>query len=251
MGPPVNAELGEHLGSGKEAEVFRHHDHVLKLYRQGASKGSAFREAASLAIVEKLGLPAPAPLGVTQVGERWGVLMTLAPGEPFGAVILRQAELIPDLLEAMAELHAKLLKQPGTGLMSLRARLATNIGRAPGLGDTERKRLLDGLRQRPECDRLCHGDFHPWNILGAPGRAIVVDWLDACSGSPEADICRSYVLMRPPAPQLAEAYLDVCEAMGLAGRADVLSWMPMVAAARLAEGVTDEVDALMEMARGQ
>lgn len=214
----MSAEPGELLGSGKEAEVFRRGDHVLKLNRQGASKASAFREAANLAIVETRGLPAPAPLGVTQVGERWGVLMTLAPGESFGAVILRQAELAPAYLEAMAELHARILTHPGTGLMSLQARLSASIGRAPGLGDAERKRLLDELRQRPEGDRLCHGDFHPWNILGPPGGAIVVDWLDACSGSPEADI---------------------------------LAWLPFVAAARLAEGVTDDVDALMAMVRGQ
>jgi Ser/Thr protein kinase RdoA (MazF antagonist) len=247
----MDAEFGELLGSGKEAEVFRRGDHVLKLNRRGASKASAFREAANLAIAETLGLPAPSPLGVTQVGERWGVLMTLATGESFGAVILRQAELIPHYLGTMAELHARILKQPGTGYMSLRARLSANIGRAPGLGDAERQRLLDELRARPEGDRLCHGDFHPWNILGPPGQAIVVDWLDACSGSPEADICRTYVLMKPPAPHLAEAYLDVCEAIGLATRNDVLAWSPLVAAARLAEGVKDGVDALMAMARGQ
>lgn len=247
----MNEELGESLGSGKEAEVFRRGDHVLKLNRRAASKASAFREAANLAIVEALGLPAPSPLGVTQVGERWGVLMTLAPGESFGVVIGRQAEITPDYLGAMADLHAQILEQPGTGLMTLKARLAANIGRAPGLGDEERHRLLDELRQRRDGDRLCHGDFHPWNVLGPPGRAIVVDWLDACAGRPEADICRSYVLMKPPAPQLAEAYLNVCEARGLASRADILAWRPFVAAARLAEGVTDGVDALMEMARGQ
>lgn len=244
------SEFGDLLGSGKEAEVFRRGDRALKLSRRGASKASAFREAANLAIVEALGLPAPIPLGVTQVGERWGVLMTLAPGESFGAVILRQAELIPHHLGAMADLHAHILQQPGTGLMSLRARLAANIERAPGLGDAERHRLLEALRQRPEGDRLCHGDFHPWNILGPPGRAIVVDWLDACSGSPEADLCRSYVLMRPPAPQLAEAYLELCEASGLASRAAILAWLPVIAAARLAEGVADGADVLMEMVRG-
>jgi hypothetical protein len=75
----MNAELGELLGSGKEAEVLLRGDHVLKLNRRGASKASAFREAANLAMVERLGLPAPMPLGVMQVHQRWGVLMTLAP----------------------------------------------------------------------------------------------------------------------------------------------------------------------------
>ena len=245
----MDAEYGHLLGSGKAAEVYLQGDHVLKLGRPGASKAAAFREAANLAVIEALGLPAPAPLGVARLGERWGVLMTLAQGESFGAAIQRLAKLIPDYLDAMAELHARILSQPGTWQMNLRARLSTNIGRAPGLGDAERKRLLDALLVRPEGDRLCHGDFHPWNILGPLGQAIVVDWLDACSGPPEADICRSYVLMKPRAPHLAEAYLSACETRGLASRDDVLSWAPFVAAARLAEGVEDDRDELMEMAR--
>ena len=245
----MNAEYGHLLGSGKGAEVYRQGDHALKLNRPGVSKAAAFREAANLAIVEALGLPAPAPLGVTRLGGRWGVLMTLAEGESFGAAMQRQPALIPDYLGAMVDLLALILCQPGTWQMGLRARLSSNIGRAPGLGDTERKRLLDALLARPEGDRLCHGDFHPWNILGSPRHAMVVDWLDACSGPPEADICRSYVLMKPKAPHLAEAYLSACETQGLAVRGDVLSWTPFVAAARLAEGVADDLDELMEMAR--
>ncbi len=245
----MTAEYGDLLGSGKEAEVYRRGDHVLKLSRPGASKVAAFREAANLAIVEALGLPAPTPLGVTQIGDRWGVLMTMAPGESFGAAMLRQAELVPDYLDAMAELHARILRQKGTWQTSLGARLSANISRAPGLGDAERKRLLEALLVRPEGDRLCHGDFHPWNILGSLQQAMVVDWLDACSGSPEADICRSYVLMKPRVPALAEAYLFACEARGLTSRGDVMNWSPFVAAARLAEGVEGDRDELMEMVR--
>lgn len=245
----MNADYGSLLGSGKEAEVYRQGDHVLKLSRAGTSKAAAFREAANLAIVEGLGLPAPAPLGVVQQNNRWGVLMTMVPGESFGAVMLRQPELVPDYLDAMAELHARILGQPGTWQASLEARLSSNIGKAPGLGDAERKRLLAALLARPTGDRLCHGDFHPWNILGPPRQAMVVDWLDACFGPAEADICRSYVLMQPHVPELAEAYLSACEARGLAARGDVLAWSPIVAAARLAEGVVGERDPLMEMAR--
>ncbi|KRA43231.1 hypothetical protein ASD80_08245 [Devosia sp. Root635] len=237
------------LGSGKQAEVYGQGDHVLKLGRPGASKAAAFREAANLAIVEALGLPVPAPLGVVQLNGRWGLQMTLAPGESFGAVIMRHPELTPNYLGAMVELHARILAQPGTGLVGLRARLSTNIGRAPGLGEAVRKRLLDALLERPQGDRLCHGDVHPWNILGPPDQPMVVDWLDACSGPAEADICRSYVLMKPQAPHLAEAYLAASETRGLACRGDVLSWAPLVAAARLAEGVADDLDELMEMAR--
>ncbi len=42
-------DIGELLGTGKEAEVYEHGALVLKLYRVTASKSAAFREAAILA----------------------------------------------------------------------------------------------------------------------------------------------------------------------------------------------------------
>jgi hypothetical protein len=73
-----------------------------------------------------------------------------------------------------------------------------------------------------------------------PGAAVVVDWLDATSGPREADVCRSYVLLMPHMPALADAYLAAyCAASGC-GRSAILAWLEVVAAARLAEGTSDE-----------
>ena len=78
--------------------------------------------------------------------------------------------------------------------------------------------------------------------------AVVVDWLDASRGNPASDVCRSYVLMkRHAAPELASAYLDLYAAVGDIAHGEVLAWLPFVAAARLAEGVPQEVDGLMQM----
>ena len=101
----------------------------------------------------------------------------------------------------------------------------------------------------PDGDCLCHGDYHPYNIMGPPGREVVIDWLVACRGEPAADACRSYVLLRPAAPELASAYLDAYAQVGGKSRAAILGWLPFVAAARLAEGVP-EVDELMKMVDG-
>jgi hypothetical protein len=241
----MNAELGELLGSGREAEVLRRGDHVLELNRRGASKASAFREAANLAIVERLGLPAPVPLGVTQVDQRW-VLMTLAPGESFGAVILRQTELMPDYLAAIAELHARILKQPGTGLMSLKERLsAISIrprARQCGAQATAR-RAAPMPRGWQVVSRRLPPLEHPW-ITPTSDRRRLARCLLGKPGDRHLPHVRAD---EAPRPQLADAYLAVCEAIGLATRADVLAWLPLVAAAGLADGV----DALMEMVRGR
>lgn len=241
-------ELGRLLGSGKEAEVFAAGELVLKLYRSPASKSSAFREAAILAIVEASGLPAPIVLGVRQVDGRWGLEMTRAAGEPLGDMMLREPARIAAGIDEMVKLHRRIHSRPGAGLTSLRQRLSHNIGKAGALlGPARQARLLDALAALPEGDRLCHGDFHPWNILQSGEQATIVDWLDATSGAPAADVCRSHVLMHPARPDLAAAYVNAYVASGGASVQEIFAWLPVVAAARLAENVPDETDRLMEM----
>jgi Ser/Thr protein kinase RdoA (MazF antagonist) len=239
--------LGPLVGTGKEAEVFAWGSGVLKLYRRPERKEAAFDEAAVLALAESFGLPAPRVRGVDQVDGRWGIAMTRVDGAAFGEAMLGEPGHIAGYLAAMASLHARLHRHSGARLGGMKARLADNIARAGGLGDARRRNLLDGLAALPDGDRLCHGDFHPWNILGAIGEETIVDWLDACRGVPAADVCRSFVLMRPHVPDLASDYVDAYANHAGVTRADVLIWLPFVAAGRLAEGVADETGALMEM----
>jgi aminoglycoside phosphotransferase (APT) family kinase protein len=242
------AGLGAPIGVGKEAEVFDAGPHVLKLYRAGRGKTSAFREAATLSIVERLDLPAPSVASVQRYGERWGITMSKAEGLSFGEQMKAAADIGPCLRE-MAGLHGLVHARRGTHLPSQRAQLRAKILDAALLGAPLRQRLLDGLAQLPSVDdRLCHGDFHPSNILGPPGEAIVVDWLDACQGSPAADVCRTYVLLASSGPEIARRYVDAYSE--LSGRAveDIFAWLPFVAAARLAEGVPLENERLLAMA---
>jgi hypothetical protein len=57
--------------------------------------------------------------------------------------------------------------------------------------------LVDALPERlaevADCgvpDSLVHGDFHPGNVRGRPGRFTVLDWSDAVVGNPILDLLR-------------------------------------------------------------
>lgn len=229
---------GPLLGAGKVAEVFAYGDHVLKLYRSGIPKTAAFREAAILSLLEQLGLPAPRVIEARAFEDRWGVVMTRAEGPTF-AEALTATPPDPAHLDALISLQLRINAQPGAQLPMLRGRLAANIARAPLLEDAQREQLLDALAELPDGDRLCHGDFHPWNVLGTPGNVTIVDWPDASCGSPAADACRSFVLMAPHVPALADAYVERYAAAAGFELADIWRWRPVVAAARLAEGVPE------------
>jgi aminoglycoside phosphotransferase (APT) family kinase protein len=248
-GGMTDPAVGTLLGVGKEAEVFVCGAMVIKLYKPIAPKRSPFREAAILAMVESLGLSAPIVQGVRQVGNRWGVLMSRVEGPSLAEALIHEVQASPALLNRMARLQLQVHSHQATQFASLKSRLAGNIQRASILSESRQMSLLSGLAEMPDGDRLCHGDFHPYNIMGPLGHEILIDWLDASRGEPAADVCRSYVLLRPVVPETASAYVAAyCQASGKS-RDAILSWLPYVAAARLAEGVP-EVDDLIKMVDG-
>ena len=126
-----------------------------------------------------------------------------------------------------------------------------NITAARLLDEKLRRRLLDAIPGLPDGDRLCHGDFHPYNIMGVGEAARIVDWVDAGAADPAADVCRTFVLIGAVDQRIAEGYADAyCAATGL-DRTAVYAWLPVVAAARLAEKVPEEADRLLALARGR
>lgn len=244
-------DLGELIGSGARAEIFARGELALKLYPKGEGKAEAFREGAILAAIEPLGLPVPVVEDVRQHEGRWGVLMTRAQGAAFDGPMRADPASLDRWLDEMVRLHRAVHAHAAPpALPNQKTKLAAAIRRAPSLEDGRRQTLLAQLASLPEGDRLCHGDFHPQNLIGRIGRAMIVDWLDATSGHPAADLCRSFVLIHPVVPDLAEAYLErYCAAAGLTREA-VMAWLPVIAAARLAEDVADEAPALMAMMEG-
>lgn len=239
-------EIGALLGSGKEADVHAYGDHALKLYKSPGVKTPAFREAANLAVVERLGLPAPHVYAAGRHDGRWGIVMDRAPGASFGNRI--KTEGLQPVLAEMVQLQLRLHAVPGNGLASLKDRLTANIRKAPEIGSALREILLWQLAARSEQDRVCHGDFHPWNIHGAGDQAIILDWLDACCGDPLADACRSYLLMLHAMPEAAHIYLEIYAGQSSHSADEILAWLPLVAAARLTEGVDRERDQLLRLA---
>lgn len=103
----------------------------------------------------------------------------------------------------------------------------------------------------PRREHLCHGDFHPGNVILSATDEVVIDWVDASLGDPLADVARTSVLLSgaayaaPDGPQSTlirnfqsdylSCYLDGADA----DRIQYRRWIPIVAAARLSEGVAE------------
>jgi aminoglycoside phosphotransferase (APT) family kinase protein len=247
-------ELGSRIADGDQAELFEFGKDVCKLYkshiRTRDAKSMAVREARALKIVAAFDdVPAPRVLGVRQYEGRWGVRMTRLEGQNFKRLLGDGRDPRPYMAE-MARLHVAIHGHPAPPqLLSLKAWLTREIRKTGEVDATfPVGALLQRLAEMPEGDRLCHGDFHFSNVMGRLGNASIIDWPSAMRGHPAADVCQSWLLMqRPPGEQDAVAYVEAyADESGMTVK-DILDWRAIVAGARLADNVPDEVARLKQI----
>jgi len=245
----MSETMGRLLAAGLRAEVFEWGSRVVKLCRSAGSKQVIFREAAINAAVEALGLPVPAVWSVQQIDGRWGIVFDRISGVSFAEQMLSDPAAIPQRLQSLVHLQARIHTHVADQFSSLKGWLTTRITRTTLLDEPQRQILLNGLRDLPDGDHLCHGDFHPRNVLGEASQPIVIDWPNACCGDPAADVCRSYVILKLHAEEVAEPYLDAYCQVARVRRQTILDWLPYIAAARLTEDIPDEQRSLLELIR--
>jgi thiamine kinase-like enzyme len=77
---------------------------------------------------------------------------------------------------------------------SQRQKLSNKIRHTKALPGHLQSKTLAALETMPDGDQVCHGDFHPGNILMTPQGEIIIDWIDASRGNPLADLARTTVL---------------------------------------------------------
>lgn len=248
------AVLGAKLGAGREADVYACGDGaVLKLYRPGF--GGHHTEATALHSLNGTGV-APRLLDVVDHDGRTGLLLERVDGPDLLTLIQRQPWRVRSLAGALATAHRAVHQVLAPAdLPDLRQALAIRIHDAvlPAHLRDFALRVLDGL---PDGDRLCHGDYHPGNVLLATDRTVVIDWAAASRGVAEADHARTLLLLRwavplPGTPRPVRALIAVGRSL-LAGRytrayrrdtptmRQVDSWLLVHAAARLSEGIPAE-----------
>jgi hypothetical protein len=247
-GAPRGGAIGRLLGAGNNAEVFEWDTgRVIKLYRSPEHKAAAFREAAAQAAVERLGLPVPTVWAVQRLDDRWGIVFERIREASFAEHMRSRPEMVALHLDEMARLHLRVHSHAVPQFASLKVKLASDIAAVTLIGEAQKSSLLDELRRLPDGDRLCHGDFHPLNVLGDPTHPVVIDWPDARRGEPAADVCRSYLLLRLHAEPWAEPYVAAYCRAGSMRREAIIAWLPYIAAARLAENVQGEAPRLLAM----
>jgi uncharacterized protein (TIGR02172 family) len=257
---------GPRIGVGRTAEVYAWgDDQILKLYRADMPREWVEHEARIGQIVADAGVHAPAIGDIVEVDGRLGIIYERITGPAMLDALAHQPWRLPSLARQFAQVHATMHTCLRPELPSQHQSLSRAVEYAPGLDDGTRQRILAALDRPPDGESVCHGDYHPGNIILSPRGPVVIDWMTACHGNAVADVARTVLLLRigalPEGTPLAQrvmtplirraflaTHLKAYRALRSLSEVEIEAWLPILAAARLNEGIDAEKTQLHKLA---
>jgi aminoglycoside phosphotransferase (APT) family kinase protein len=199
----------ELIDRGFCSDVFAWGDgRVLKLLHPWVLPEIADREFVATRAVHAAGLPAPAAYDVIEVEGRRGIIFERVNGVSLLAYTQKRPWAIFQAVRELADLHAAIHRVAAPdGLPLLRDRIAARI-EAGDATDADKQAARDQLAALPGGNVICHGDFHPANVLITARGFKVIDWSSASRGNPIGDVaCTSRLLRTAHLPPWAPGYM--------------------------------------------
>jgi len=232
--------LDNPIARGNTANVYLDDNKIIKVFNGFFPENASMKEAYKQNYAYSCGLPVPKVLDVTVINGKQAIIMEYIMGESLGDLLLRDKEQAECYLSTSVDMQLKIHSITPDAIEPMYDKLYRQIEAVSIIDEKQKSYLLKKLDSFTFKSRLCHGDFHLFNLLVAENQVFVIDWMDASSGDPRADVYRTYLLYSQFSSELAEIYLRLyCEKSGL-NRTEIFQWAPIIAGARLSENVPSE-----------
>lgn len=255
-------DIGKKIGAGRTAVIYEYgQDKIVKLFKVGFPSAAVQQEYQIGKLVSSMAVPAPQVGSLVKLDGQEGIVYQKISGFTLLEQLIRSFEKAATYIEKFVQLHVKIHSLQSSCLPDGRQKLVDKIASQKLLQDSIKEQLQAGLSDFPAVNSLCHGDYHPDNIILHNGQLIVIDWVDAYYGYPLLDVARTYLLISTPYVQvhvdtgtisemqkvLAGKYLEEYYSLRPFSREDFNRALKIVAAARLAENVPNEQEWLLSI----
>jgi len=251
----MNEELAEPIAYGRTAEIYAwQDDKVLKLFYDWYELKDIKYEWQISKAIQATGLPVPFVGELIRKRDRYGLVYERIQGVSMLEKLLNKPWNVFYFAQQMAGLHVEMHASAiQADIPKQRKKLKNKINKAEALPAETQIKVLAELEKMPEGSRLCHGDFHPGNIMMAKKDAVIIDWIDSALGNPLADLARTstIILGSIETDQIQNAWMKILVRIFHRvylrhyfslhpGRSrEYQRWLPIVAAARLSENIAE------------
>lgn len=248
------------IGRGRQCEVLVWDEQrVVKLFFPSTTAEFVRKEYQNTKLAKALGLPVPGAYQIVQLDGRLGIVYDHISGVTMEEGMGKTPYKVLSFAAELAKLHAQIHRhQVSSKLTPLKERLLNRLQSATFLSSAQQDRLFTLLSVLPEGTAVCHGDFHPGNVILMDKGQTVIDWADATVGCASGDVARTILLLngavwgnysRSPWERriirlFSLSYRIAYQRITKMGTPKISKWLPVLAAARLSEGVKEEEDYL-------
>jgi tRNA A-37 threonylcarbamoyl transferase component Bud32 len=227
--------LGDPIARGNTAKIYLSDNKIVKVFNDYLPDTESMNEANKQKYAYSCGLPVPKVLDVTNINGEQAIIMEYVKGETLGDLLLKDKEQAEYYMNISVDRQLEIHSIIPDAIEPMYDKLYRQIESVNKLDIRQKSYLLEKLESFTYENRLCHGDFHLFNLIKTDNQVVVIDWVDSCAGDIRADICRTYLLYSQFSSELADMYLRLyCEKSGLL-KSEVFQWAPIIAGARLSE----------------
>ena len=190
-------KLGNPIAVGRTAEVYPYEDgKILKLFYPTTPKSWIKKEIEIGQYIQNMRLPVPKVYERKSIDERDGIVYERLEGPSLLNELATKPWNVDRYARLLAKLHIRVheVQAPET-LETQREWVKGGIPDSdliPGELKTRILRLLDSL---PDGKQLCHGDFHPGNILVTKRGPVIIDWMTVSKGLACGDVARTSIIL--------------------------------------------------------
>lgn len=185
------------IGQGRTSEIYQwSQGKILKLFRTGIPIHMIENEYKISLEINKTMKFTPKVYELISLDNRKGIIYEEINGFTMMKRIASKPWLVKKEAQRLAELHKLIQEKVDFELPNYKTKLKNDISRTELLSDNIKIRLFKYIEELEDNNILCHGDFHPDNILITKDQPIIIDWMTASKGNPLADIARTIVLFK-------------------------------------------------------
>ena len=247
--------LDKPIAHGRTADIYDWDaDHILKLFHNWFEIENIEYEQRIARVIHARGLNSPAVGELLQIEGRNGLIYERVTGSSMLEIFQHQPWKVFHFGKMLASLHAHMHANVSSReVPSQRKKLENKLKAADKLPSPLRTRLLKTLEVMPIRERVCHGDFHPGNILISGKDATILDWIDVSRGNPLADVARTSIILSGAVESTQiptrlqkilvsafhSTYLKYYFRQHPNGWDEYRVWLPIVAGARLSENIPE------------
>lgn len=190
-------ELEKPIALGRTAEIYSYGEgKVVKLFLSTTPQPWIDKEIEIGKYIQDTQLPVPRVYERVKVDNREGVIYERIEGPSLLNELATKPWNVVKYARLMAKLHVQIHEVKAPASLETQREWATGgIPDSKKISTEMKTSILQLLDSLPDGNQLCHGDFHPGNIIITHRGPVIIDWMTVSKGIASGDVARTSIIL--------------------------------------------------------